>query len=116
MSAAAEQLADTRWELVAIGGAAVPAGVRPPIMWFGADWIGGRGPVNHFGGPLRTDGDTMSITLRHVSVMAALELEPLEYEERFLDLLRRPLTFTIDGDTLRLVSGTTELHLEATGP
>ena len=116
MTETSEQLVDTRWQLVALGGESVPATVRPPIMWFGVDWIGGRGPVNHFGGPLRTDGDTLAITLRHVSVMAALELEPLEYEEHFLDLLRRPLTFAIDGDTLRLLSGTTELRFEATGP
>jgi len=97
-------LEETTWELVTLGGAALPEGIkRAPNLRLepGEKRLVGFGGCNRIFGGYTLDGPSLKLSPLGTTKMACLG-PSMPLEKRFLDALERAATYTISGDTLTL--------------
>jgi heat shock protein HslJ len=96
------------WAIASLGDEAAPEGAN---LAFAADMLAVATGCNRGSGGYTVDGDGVAIGPLAVTLMACEE--PLAtWETTLLTFLESSLTFTVDGDTLTLSDGTTELTAE----
>jgi len=113
-------LEETTWELVTLGGAPLPEGIkRPPNLRLEpADKrLVGFGGCNRVFGGYTLDGSSLKLSPLGTTKMACLGA-PMPLEKRFLDALERVATYAVSGDTLtlRALNGEEIATLRAAAP
>jgi heat shock protein HslJ len=114
-------LEDTTWELVRLGGAPLPEGIkRPPNLRLdaGEKRLVGFGGCNRVFGGYTVEGASLKISPLGTTKMGCLGPQ-MPLEKRFLDALERVAAYTISGNILTLRAGQEEiatLHAAAPPP
>ncbi|HEY4228690.1 MAG TPA: META domain-containing protein [Thermoanaerobaculia bacterium] len=114
-------LEETTWELVTLGGAPLPDGIkRAPNLRLepGEKRLVGFGGCNRVFGQYALDGESLKLSPLGTTKMGCLG-SAMPLEKRFLDALERVSTYTISGSTLALRAGGEEiatLHAAAPTP
>ncbi|WP_404400321.1 META domain-containing protein [Pelagibacterium halotolerans] len=99
----AHPLIDTQWTLTTLNGSATPEGVTSTLR-FGEDAIGGNGGCNTFGGSVAFEGETGLDISQIFSTMMACEPPKQDQEHAFFRALEATTRFTLEDDTLTLLS------------
>jgi len=97
-------LEETTWELVTLGGAPLPDGIkRAPNLRLepGEKRLVGFGGCNRVFGGYAVEGASLKLTPLGSTKMGCLG-PAMPLEKRFLDALERVATYTISGETLTL--------------
>ena len=100
----------TRWNLATVGGESIslPEGKENPHLSVAEDnRLSGFGGCNRLMGSVKLDGKALSFPGVGGTKMFCAETQALE--NAFLTALRATNSFTIDGDKLTLLDGSTEL-------
>jgi len=106
-STPAVKLEDTNWELVTIGGAPLPEGIkRPPSLKLEAaeGKVVGFAGCNRLFGAYSVDGPKLRLSPLGTTKMACVG-PAMDLEKRFLEALERATSYSISGDTLTLSAG-----------
>lgn len=98
-------LQGTRWRVVSVDGAALPAGRSPVTVEFTEPGrLAGQAPCNRFMASYDLEGDGFRVG-QAASTMMACEPELMRAEQAFLDLLGQVQRRFVTGDALQLVTG-----------
>jgi heat shock protein HslJ len=102
------KLIGTNWQMVELGGVALPVGPRqrPPNIELQPNdqRAAGFTGCNRFFGNYRVEGDTLRFTALGSTKMACAQAA-MELEKGFLGVLQETRTYHIDGNTLTLRDG-----------
>jgi heat shock protein HslJ len=105
---AAQQLTGATWQLTALAGEALVAGTEITAQ-FDAGEVGGSSGCNLYGGSYTAEGTSIDFPTPFVSTEMACEASIMGQEQTYLAALTAAQSFTIDGETLTIVTGNGDL-------